>query len=102
MVKRSVVFALVFLTYAPAKADMSENMCQSYMAVVNQALGLRQQGVPIDIARRQADGALSLSRELWLFLNKAINSAYKEPDRISAMLADGTLVQMCASEVRGY
>jgi hypothetical protein len=102
LIKKLILIAFALIVHSPAKADMSENMCQSYMAVVNQALNLRQQGVPIDIVRRPADSALKTSRELWLFLNKAINSAYKEPDRISVMLADGSLVQMCASEVRGY
>ncbi len=95
------VFGL-FLIQSPAKADMSDNMCGSYMAVVRQALQLRAQGVPIDIARGPAKGALSLNRELWRFINSAINSAYREPDSIRRMLEDGSLVKACASSVRGY
>ena len=65
-------------------------------------LRLRDEGVPIDIARLPADCALSLSRELWLFLNQAINSAYNETDRVKSMLAVCSLVKMWVSEVRGY
>ena len=77
-------------------------MCQAYMPVVEQALQLRSQGIPIDIARQTADSAFYTSQELWLFMNKAINTAYKKPDLVKIMLADGTLIKMCASAVRGY
>ena len=101
MKKISYILFLIMLS-SPARADMSESLCQAYMPVVDQALMLREQGVPIDMARESAESALETSGELWRFLIKAINTAYKDPNRIRKMLRDGSLIKICVGEVRGY
>jgi hypothetical protein len=102
MLRFPVIALLLFAVIETAKADISESMCQSYMAVVEQAVNLRESSVPIATARSMADSALSLNPQLWRFLIKAINTTYSEPERIKNMLRDGSLVQMCAKEVRGF
>ena len=100
---RNTIVALLFaFTISPVKADISESMCQSYMAVISQAVNLRESSVPIATARSMADSALSLNPQLWRFLLKAVNTTYSEPERIKTMLRDGSLVEMCAKEVRGF
>ena len=93
--------ALLFPSSANAQ-DISTNMCSSYLQVVERAVDLRQQSVPIDIARKMADSALSLNPQLYRFIISAINTAYKNPQFITQALNDGTLLSMCAKEVRGF
>jgi len=102
MLRLPVIALLLFVAVKTAKADISESMCQSYMAVVEQAANLRESSVPIATARSMADSALSLNPQLWRFLIKAINTTYSEPESIKIMLRDGSLVQMCAKDVRGF
>ncbi len=103
-IKSKLIVSGLLLTIcaSTAKADISESMCESYMAVVSQAVHLRESSVPIATARSMADSALNLNPQLWRFTIKAINTAYSEPERIKTMLRDGSLVQLCAKEVRGF
>ena len=84
-----------------AQTDMSTSICRSYMAVVDRSVDLGKQGVPIDTAHSLARSALDLNPQLWRFLIRAINTAYKDPQYISNALDDGSLIEMCARQVRG-
>ena len=98
----SLIGALTQMSSATSQSDISTNMCSSYLQVVERAVDLRQQSVPIDIARKMADSALSLNPQLYRFIISAINTAYKNPQFITQALNDGTLLSMCAKEVRGF
>lgn len=100
-----IMLSLTGVVMQPSNAnaqDISTNMCSSYLQVVERAVDLRQQSVPIDIARKMADSALSLNPQLYRFIISAINTAYKNPQFITQALNDGTLLSMCAKEVRGF
>ena len=84
-----------------AQSDISTSMCRSYMAVVERAVDLGRQGVPINIAHNMADSALNTNPQLWRFLIGAINMAYKEPQFVSSAINDGSLIEICARQVRG-
>ena len=97
-----VSVTLLVPSTANAQEDISTSMCSSYLQVVEQAINLRQQSVPINIAREMADSAFSLNPQLYRFITSAINTAYKNPQAVTQALNDGTLLSMCAKEVRGF
>ena len=82
-IKSKLIVSGLLLTIcaSTAKADISESMCESYMAVVSHAVTLRENSVPVATARSMAD---------------------REPERIKTMLRGGRLVQLCAKEARGF
>ena len=76
-------------------------MCQSYMAIVERATELSQQGVPISVAHKMADSALNLNPQLWNFLIGAINFAYKDSKSTEAAIADGRMQKICVDALMG-
>lgn len=88
--------------YGNAQSDISTSMCSSYLRVVERAVDLRQQGVPINIAQKMADSALNVNPQLYRFIIGAINTTYQNPQLITDALNDGRLLNMCAKEVRGF
>ena len=97
----TIFFLSCFASSLHAQTDISTSMCRSYMAVVNRAVDLGKQGVPINTAQSMAESALNTNPQLWRFLISAINMAYKDPQYISGALNDGSLIEMCAKQVRG-
>ena len=96
------IFMLFFFPLSlVAQTDISTSMCRSYMAVVHRAVDLGKQGIPINTAQSMAESALNTNPQLWRFLISAINMAYKDPQFILGALNDGSLIEMCAKQVRG-
>ena len=85
MLRYALFTLMLIFACGTSKADISASMCQSYMAVISQAVNLRENSVPIATARSMADSALSLNPQLWRFLLKAVNTTYSEPERIKTM-----------------
>jgi len=77
-------------------------MCMAYMPVVEQAVSLRQQEIPIDIALDTADSAYDVNESLWLWLGDAIRLTYQDPMLIQGAISDGRLLQNCIETVRGF
>lgn len=98
--------AVLLLTTAPqitsAQNGLADSMCMAYMPVVEQAVYLRQQEIPIDIALDTADSAFDVNESLWLWLDDAITLAYQDPDLVQAAIADGRLLENCIQNVRGF
>ena len=100
-----IFFSAAFVmqpVYCNAQSDISTSMCSSYLRVVERAIDLRQQGVPINISHKMADSALNLNPQLYRFIIGAINTTYQNPKLITDALNDGRLLNMCAREVRGF
>jgi hypothetical protein len=89
-------------TRANASSSLAETMCQAYIPVVEQALFLRDQGIPIGVAKDMADSAFDTNKELWLWLNSAIALSFEDPNLVRLALQDGRLFENCVQSVRGY
>jgi hypothetical protein len=89
-------------SHAVAQSGLADSMCLAYMPVVEQAVSLRQQEIPIDIALDTADSAFDVNESLWLWLDDAITLAYQDPDLVQAAIADGRLLENCIQSVRGF
>ena len=87
---------------ADAQSSLANSMCQAYMPVVEQALYFRDQGIPIGVAKDMADSAFDTNRELWFWLNDAIELSFQDPNLVRTALADGRLMENCVQSVRGY
>jgi hypothetical protein len=85
-----------------AQSDLANNMCRSYIPVVERAIQLRQQGIPLQYAEEMANSAFITNRGLWRFLVAAIRHSYQAPDASAFMIRNGRMVQICVNEVRGY
>ena len=87
---------------AQSQSGLADGMCMAYMPVVEQAIYLRQQEIPIDIALETADSAFDLNQTLWLWLDSAIKLAYQDPVNVQSAISDGRLLQNCIETVRGF
>ena len=85
-----------------AIADISDDICASYMAIVSQGLQMRQQGIPIDSALSMTDSAYNVNPSLYSVLQSSIAFVYSNPQDAARALDDGTLVKACAKAVRGF
>lgn len=81
------------------QGGIAENMCGAYLPVVQQAIDLGQQGVPLSMAEDMADSALSLDRRLWLFVVESIQVAYSNPQAMSQALRDGRWMTLCVQAI---
>ena len=99
-----MALALTFMWPAAAQAQqgLADAFCQAFMPVVEQSLFMRDSGVPVGVSKDMADSAFDTNRELWLWLNQAIDLAYQDPDLVRAAIGDGRMMQSCVSAVRGY
>ena len=96
-----LVMAFLFPT-AVAAGDMSENMCQAYMPVLENAYSFRQQGIPINSTKDMASSAFDLDVNLYRFLIASIEAIYQNPEGAAVSLRDGSLAASCAQQVRGF
>lgn len=87
---------------ADAQSGLANSMCQAYMPVVEQALYFRDQGIPIGVAKDMADSAFDTNRELWFWLNDAIELSFQDPNLVRTALSNGRLMENCVQSVRGY
>ncbi len=87
---------------ASAQSGLADSFCRTYMPVVEQSLYMRDQGVPIGISKDMPDSAFDTNRELWLWLNQAIDLAYQDPNIVRAAVGDGRMMRSCVDAVRGY
>ncbi|WP_340303422.1 hypothetical protein [Roseobacter sp. HKCCD7870] len=103
-IKISVCAALASVapSFAIAQSGLADAFCQAYMPVVEQSLYMRDQGIPIGVSKDMADSAFDTNRELWLWLNQAIELAYQDPGLVRAAISDGRMTQSCVASVRGY
>ena len=90
------------ISQANAQSGLADSMCMAYMPVVEQAVSLRQQEIPIDIALDTADSAYDVNESLWLWLGDAIRLTYQDPMLIQGAISDGRLLQNCIETVRGF
>jgi len=97
----AVVFAYFASVGSIQAQSMTENMCQAHLVIINSAINLRNQGVPISIAQGVADSSFDLDRNLWLFLRQAINDAYRDPIGTRQALDNGQLLQLCVQRLMG-
>lgn len=72
------------------------------MPIVEQAVNLRKQEIPIDIALDMADSAFDVNQTLWLWLDDAIKLTYQDPMLVETAISDGRLLQNCIETVRGF
>ena len=49
-----------------------------------------------------ADSAFDTNRELWFWLNDAIELSFQDPNLVRTALSDGRLMENCVQSVRGY
>jgi len=85
-----------------AQSGLADAYCQAYMPVVYQAIDLRRDGVPIDIALSVADSAFDTNPSLWHWLRGAVQGAYADPNATLNSLRNGSAMKSCVSTVRGY
>ena len=90
------------ISQANTQSGLADSMCMAYMPVVEQAVSLRQQEIPIDIALDTADSAYDVNESLWLWLGDAIRLTYQDPMLIQGAISDGRLLQNCIETVRGF
>lgn len=105
IIKTTSAAALIYAccsVAATAQSGLADSMCMAYMPVVEQAIYLRQQEIPIDIALDTADSAFDVNESLWLWLDDAITLAYQDPDLVQTAIADGRLLDNCIQNVRGF
>jgi hypothetical protein len=98
----AISLCFVLASQANAQSGLADSMCMAYMPVVEQAVSLRQQEIPIDIALDTADSAFDVNENLWLWLDDAITLAYQDPDLVKSAIADGRLLENCIQSVRGF
>lgn len=98
------IITFVALSGLPHKlsADLSTQLCETYMVVVSQAVELRRNGIPLNIAEGAADSAYDLDINLYGFLVAAIRVAYERPDYAEMQIRNGQWLQVCTKGVRGY
>ena len=87
---------------ASAQAGLAEAYCQAHMPILQQALSLRRDGIPIDIALSISDSARSTNVSLWSWLRGMTRLAYEDPNLVAQSLRNGRAQQSCVEEVRGY
>ncbi len=106
MLKLKAIFLalplVTFGSYAHAQRTMADALCESHQTLARQFIQYRQQGLPIAMARDTVDGVIRTDANLWRFMVKSVNTAYKDPDLLRSMLQDGSWLQRCVEEVRGY
>lgn len=91
-----------FSSSAYSQSGLAEAYCQSHIPIVYQAIELRNQSIPIDIAYSAADSAFGINRSLGIWLRDAIKTAYSHPDEALKLLDNGAALRSCTSYVRGY
>ena len=100
---RFIIFTFI-LSFSAQKAvaDISENICQTFLPVIEQSLYLRQQGAPLETARTLAKSARNINMDLYGFVDAAIRVAYANPAGLKRMISSGELLEACVESVRGY
>ena len=85
-----------------AQSGIAKSYCQAYMPVVQQAIQLRNSGVPKSVSEKVANSAFDVNREVWNWLRDIIDLTYEDPNLVINALADGRLLEDCIVQVRGF
>jgi phosphate uptake regulator len=72
------------------------------MPVVQQAIQLRNSGVPKSVSEKVANSAFDVNREVWNWLRDIIDLTYEDPNLVINAFADGRLLEDCILKVRGF
>ena len=88
--------------HAQMDGGISEAMCRSHMVIVQQAIYLRQQQVPIQIALDVADSSFDTNTDLYNFLRGSIRAAYEDPTTVQQAIDNGRALEICIKQVRGF
>jgi hypothetical protein len=87
---------------ANAQSGIAKSYCQAYMPVIQQAIQLRNSGVPKSVSEKIANSAFDVNREVWNWLRDIIDLTYEDPNLVINALADGRLLEDCIVQVRGF
>jgi len=87
---------------AHAQSGIAKSYCQAYVPVVQQAIQLRNSGVPKSVSEKIANSAFDVNREVWNWLRDIIDLTYEDPNLVINALADGRLLEDCIVQVRGF
>jgi hypothetical protein len=85
-----------------AQSGIAKSYCQAYMPLVQQAIQLRNSGVPKSVSEKIANSAFDVNREVWNWLRDIIDLTYEDPNLVINALADGRLLEDCIVQVRGF
>jgi hypothetical protein len=101
IVLSSVAFGALMVN-GTARAQIADGYCEAHMPIVQQAVSLRRDGIPIDIALGTADAAYNTNKQLWKWLRGMIRLAYEDPALVQESISNGRAKKYCVEEVRGY
>jgi hypothetical protein len=85
-----------------AQSGIAKSYCQAYMPLVQQAIQLRNSGVPKSVSEKIANSAFDVNREVWNWLRDIIDLTYEDPNLVINALSDGRLLEDCIVQVRGF
>ena len=92
----------IFSTSSYAQSSMARNMCESIVPPhINSAIQMQSMGMPMSLAMKGTDSLMSLSYDIWFFVNATIKAAYEDPDIIQTALNKGLLIDLCEGHLMG-
>ncbi len=98
-----LICAFSLFLVSPAKADMSEVLCESYInAISSTAYMLRSGGYPIGEATNQIHDLGIEDSNMRIFLKKLVNSIYRDPEATMKMVENKDALKICIKDARGY
>lgn len=99
-----IIFAIAITMWGESGASaqsIAASYCNSYSAVMGNALMLQKQGVPLDYALKTVSSLWRSNPRLAGFMANSIEMAYKNPGAIQQVLQDGRWQSACENYLMG-